>query len=157
MERLTRAIALQFTIGDHVDQNGRLRQASGIYTEFRNLRDEELGTTQYCRSVQNLNQKKENWIKRSEQEIVNGEWPTRIITKAEFGEAWPFRTDRVIVECQDNLFYIVHIDGYAFGLNGAARSRFKIPCPHEEGVAVLGKSVSPFINMAFELCKETDL
>ena len=28
MERLTRAIALQFTIGNHVDQNGRLRQAS---------------------------------------------------------------------------------------------------------------------------------
>lgn len=151
MERLTRAIALQFTIGDHADQNGRLRQASGIYTEFRSLGDEELGTRDYRRSVQILKQEEENWIKRSEQEIVNGKWPTRIITKAEFGEAWPFRTDRVIVECQDNLFCIVHINGYAFGLNGAVRSRFKIPCPHAAGLAVLGKSVGPFIDMALEL------
>ena len=157
MERLTRAIALQFTIGDHVDQNGRLRQASGIYTEFRNLRDEVLGTIDYRRSVQILKQEEENWVKRSEQEIVNGKWPTRIITKTEFGEEWPFRTDRVIVECQNNMFCIIHINGYAFGLNGAARSCFKIPCPHDAGVAVLGKSISRFIDMAFELCKDTDL
>ena len=157
MERLTRAIALQFTIGDHVDQNGRLRQASGIYTEFRNLRDEELGTIDYRRSVQIFKQEKKDWIKRSDQEIVSGEWPTRIITKAEFGEEWPFRTDRVIIECQDNLFYLVYINGYAFGLNGFAQSRFKIPCPHDTGVAVLGKSVGPFIDMAFALCKESDL
>ena len=151
MERLTRAIALQFTIGDHADPNGRLRQASGIYTEFRNLRDEELGTIDYRHSVQILKQEEENWVKQSEQEIVNGKWPTRIITKTEFGEEWPFRTDRVIVECQNNMFCIVHINGYAFGLNGAARSRFKIPCPHDAGVAVLGKSISRFIDMAFEL------
>ncbi|MYB56027.1 MAG: DUF2511 domain-containing protein [Gemmatimonadetes bacterium] len=90
-------------------------------------------------------------MKRSEQEIVNGKWPTRIITKVEFGGEWPFRTDRVIVECQNNMFCIVHINGYAFGLNGAAQSRFKIPCPHAAGLAVLGKSVGPFIDMAFEL------
>ena len=151
MERLTRAIALQFTIGDHADQYGRLRQASGIYSEFRNLRDEELGTIDYRRSVQILKQEEENWIKRSEQEIVNGKWPTRIITKTEFGEEWPFRTDRVIVECQNNMFCIIHINGYAFGLNGAARSHLKIPCPHAAGLAVLGKSIGPFIDMAFEL------
>ena len=151
MERLTRAIALQFTIGDHVDQNGRLRQASGIYTEFRSLRDEELGTIDYRRSVQILKQEEKNWIKRSEQEIVSGEWPTRIVTKTEFGEAWPFRTDRVIIECQSNMFCIVHINCYAFGLNGAAQSRFKIPCPHAAGLAVLGKSVGPFIDLAFKL------
>ncbi|MYB56026.1 MAG: hypothetical protein F4X51_06525 [Gemmatimonadetes bacterium] len=56
MERLTRAIALQFTIGDHADQNRRLRQASVAYTDFRNLRDEELGTIDYRRSVQILKQ-----------------------------------------------------------------------------------------------------
>ena len=151
MERLTRAIALQFTIGDHVDQNGRLRQASGIYTEFRSLRDEELGDNDYRRSVQILKQEEKNWTKRSEQEIVYGKWPTRIVTKAEFGEMWPFRTDRVIVECQNNMFCIVHITGYAFGLNGAARSHLKIPCPYDAGVAVLGRSVGPFIDMAFAL------
>ena len=151
MERLTRAIALQFTIGDHADQNRRLRQASVVYTDFRNLRDEEIGAIDYRRSVQILKQEEENWIKRSEQEIVNGKWLTRIVTKAEFGEEWPFRTDRVIVECQNNMFCIVHINGYAFGINGAARSHLKIPCPHAAGLAVLGKSIGPFIDMAFEL------
>lgn len=157
MERLTRAIALQFTIGDHADKNGRLRQASGIYTEFRSLRDEELGTIDYRRSVQILKQEEKNWIKRSEQEIINGKWPTRIITKAEFGEEWPFRTDRVIVECRNDLYCIVHINGYAFSLNGITQSHLEVPCPHEAGVAVLGKSVGPFRDMAFELCKETAL
>lgn len=151
MERLTRAIALQFTIGDHVDQNGRLRQASGIYTEFRSLRDEELGTIDYRRSVRILKQEEKKLIRRSEKEIVNGEWPTRIITKAEFGKEWPFRTDRVIVECRNNMLCIVHINGYAFSLNGLAQSHLGIPCPHDAGVAVLGKSVGPFIDMAFEL------
>ena len=151
MERLTRAIARQFTIGDHADQYGRLRQASVVYTDFRNLRDEELGTIDYRRSVQILKQEEENWIKRSEQEIVNGKWPTRIITKVEFGGEWPFRTDRVIVECQNNMFCIVHINGYAFSLNGAAQSHLGVPCPHEAGLAVLGKSVGPFRDMAFEL------
>ncbi|MYF18075.1 MAG: DUF2511 domain-containing protein [Gemmatimonadetes bacterium] len=151
MERLTRAIALQFTIGDHVDQNGRLRQASGIYTEFRSLRGEELGTIDYRRSVRILKQEEKKLIRRSEKEIVNGEWPTRIITKAEFGKEWPFRTDRVIVECRNNMLCIVHINGYAFSLNGLAQSHLGIPCPHDAGVAVLGKSVGPFIDMAFEL------
>ena len=151
MERLTRAIALQFTISDHANPNGRLRQASGIYTEFRNLRDEELGSIDYRRSVQILKQEEKKLTRRSEKEIVNGEWPTRIITKAEFGKEWPFRTDRVIVECRNNMFCIVHINGYAFSLNGLAQSHLGIPCPHDAGVAVLGKSVGPFIDMAFEL------
>ena len=47
--------------------------------------------------------------------------------------------------------HIVHINGYAFGLNGAVRSHLKIPCPHAAGLAVLGKSVGPFIDLAFEL------
>ena len=154
LERFIRAIALQFTIGGHADQNGRLRQASVEYGEFQSLRGEQLGTIDYRRSVQILRQKQEIWFKRSEQEIVNGKWPTRIVTKAEFGKEWPFRTDRVIVECQENLFCIVNIDGYAFALNGSAQSRFKMPFPHDAGLAVLGKSVGPFIEMAFALRKE---
>ena len=156
LERLIRAIALQFTIGDHTDQNGRLRQASVCCGEFRNLHDEQLGTIDYRRSVKILQQEQENWGKRPEQVIVNGQWPTRLVTKAEFGREWPFRTNRVIVECQENLFCIVNIDGYDFALNGAARSRFKMPFPHDAGLAILGKSIGPFIDMAFALSKDAD-
>ena len=41
--------------------------------------------------------------------------------------------------------------GYAFALNGAARSRYGIPDPHDAGVAILGKSVGPFIDLALNL------
>lgn len=153
LERFIRAIARQFTIGGHADQHGRLQQTSAVYREFLMLSDEQLGTIDYRRSARIRQQEQENWIKRSEQEIFNGKWPTRTVTKAGFGEEWPFRTNRVIVECQENQFCIVNIDGYDFALNGAAQSRFKMPFPHDAGLAVLGKSVGPFIDMAFALRK----
>lgn len=78
-------------------------------------------------------------------------WPCQAVHKEQFAEAWPFRSDRAIVECRENLFCIVNIEGYAFALNGAAASRFKLPFPHEAGVALLGKSVGPFIDLAFSL------
>ena len=152
MERLVRAMAMQFTLGGHVDKNGAIRQLSSVYTEFRNIRDNELGTTDYRRSVHILRERdKTNWIERSEQDIVNGVYPTRIVTKIEFEGNWPFRADRVIVERRSKLFYIVNIEGFAFALNGAARSRFDIPDPHEAGIAVLGKSISSFVSMASTL------
>ena len=55
------------------------------------------------------------------------------------------------MECRHKLFYIVNIEGYAFALNGLAKSRFKFPFPHDSGLAVLGKSIGPFIDMASAL------
>ena len=63
----------------------------------------------------------------------------------------PFRDDRVTVECRDGLFCIVNIGGYDFALNGAARPRFGLPFARDPGVAVLGKPVGPFIEMAHGL------
>ncbi len=152
LERLVRAIALQFTIGDHPDTKNRLSQISCVYTDFRKLRDEELGTRDYRRSVHILEQKNnENWTKRTEEEIKASSWPTRDVTKDSFEGEWPFRADKVIVELRDNLFCVANIEGYAFALNGSAKTRFKMPAPHEAGVAILGKSIGPFIAMAFAL------
>ena len=151
MERLVRAIALQFTLGDHAEQAGELRRTSVVSSDFRNLTDQELGTNDYRRSVQILRQEKNNWIRRSDEEIVSSRWPTLTLTESEFHGEWPFREDRVIVECQDHLFCIIYIFGYAFALNGAARSRFGIPDPHDAGVAILGKLVGPFIDAALSL------
>ena len=44
---------MQFTLGDHTDHGGRLSQTSPIYSDFRNLRDDQLGTIDYRRSVKN--------------------------------------------------------------------------------------------------------
>ena len=151
MERLVRAIAMQFTLGGHADPGGEIGQLAGVYAEFRNLRADEFGTVDYRRSVEILRRDDDRWSKRSDQEIEAGGWPTVAVGRAEFGGEWPFRCDRVTVECRDGLFYIVNIGGYAFALNGAARSRFQFPLAHEAGVAVLGKSVGPFIEMAARL------
>ena len=151
-ERLVRAIAMQFTLGEHEDRNGRLSQLSSIYTKFRNLRDDELGTTDYRRSVHILRQRdQDNWFRRSEQAIVSGEWPARIVTRNQFEGEWPFRADRVVVERRNELFYVVNVGGFDFALNGAAQSRYGMPEPHSAGVAILGKSVAPFIELASSL------
>ena len=151
LERLVRAIALQFTIGDHTDPSGNLSQMSTVYSDFRNLRDEEFGTSDYRQSVRILKQEENNWVKRSDQEILSNRWPTRTVIQNQFDGEWPFRFDRVIVELQEKLFAIVNIEGYSFALNGSAASRFKLPFPHDAGLAVLGKSVGPFTDMALSL------
>ena len=151
MERLVRAIAMQFTLGGHADPTGEIGRLSVVYTKFRNLRDHHFGTVDYRRSVEILRGDSDQWIRRSDQEIAESGWPSLAVSKAEFGDEWPFRNDRVTVECRYGLFYIVNIGGYDFALNGAARSRFGLPFAHDAGVAVLGKSVGPFIEMAYGL------
>ena len=166
MERLVRAIAMQFTLGGHADPGGELRRLSVVYHKFRDLRDDQFGTADYRRSVEILRGDADQWIRRSDQEITASGWPSLAVSEAEFGDEWPFRDDRVTVECRpvlhrqrrrlrvecrDGLFYIVNVGGYDFALNGAARSRFGLPFAHDAGVAVLGKSVGPFIDMAHGL------
>ena len=73
------------------------------------------------------------------------------ISRDEFRGEWPLRSERVVVELRQNMFCVVNIDGYDFALNGAARSRFNLPDPHDAGVAVIGKSIGPFIDMALDL------
>ncbi len=149
MERLVRAIAMQFTLGGH--PGGELRLLSVVYQEFWNLPDDQFGNVEYRRSVEILRGDTDQWIRRSDQEIAASGWPSLAVSKAEFGDEWPFRDDRVTVERREGLFYIVNIGGYDFALNGAARSRFELPSVHDAGVAVLGKSVGPFIEMAHGL------
>ena len=151
MERLVRAIALQFTLGGHRDGTGELRRTAPVTSQFRNLTDAQLGKTDYRGSVRILQQEKNKWVRRAEEEITNGDWPTLVLTKAEFTGDWPFRENRVVLECRDRLFCIVNICGFAFALNGAARTKYGMPDPHDAGVAILGRSVGPFIDKALRL------
>lgn len=150
LERFVRAIALQFTIGDHIDPKKYIRQSAVAFSNFRNLRDEELGQNDYRRSVKVLQSKKASWIHRTDSEILNNSCQARVVGRNDFNGDWPFRADRVILECIDSIFLIVNIDGYAYSLNGAASSRYNLPSPHDAGIAILGKSIGPFIEMARE-------
>jgi hypothetical protein len=57
----------------------------------------------------------------------------------------------VVIECRETLFCIINIGGFDFALNGSAKSQFGYPFPHDAGIAILGKSIGPFIDMAFSL------
>ena len=70
MERLVRAIAMQFTLGGHADPEGEIRRLSVVYQEFRNLRDDQFGTIGYRRSVEILRCDTDQWVRRSAQQVA---------------------------------------------------------------------------------------
>lgn len=150
IEKFTRVIARQFTLGQHGD---KLQQLSTVYSYFRNLRDCELGQNDYRIATKILQEQKDKWHSRKETKILKGKYPARKIHRIDFDSEWPFRSDDVIVECREKFFCVVNIDGYDFSLNGAARSRFNYPYPLEAGLAISGKSIGPFIDIALKLAK----
>ena len=150
MERFARAIAWQFTIGDHADPSGDLLRMSTVVSEFLYLDDRSIGENDYRRSariIQQQQRRRARWVKRGREEILGDQYPSMIVTKDSFQGDWPFRSDETLLQRRGDLFYIAYIGGYEFALNGAASSRFDIPSPHDAGVAILGKSIGPFIDL----------
>jgi len=150
LERFVRTVCMQFTLGGH---GGRLQQLSPTVFDFIMLRNSEFGMTDYRRSVARNQQTKANWSKRSKEKALKSKWPTALAVASNYGDRWPFRVDEVVVECRDDMFCIVNVKGYDFALNGSAKTRFGYPDPHDSGVAILGRSVGPFIELAFSLGK----
>jgi hypothetical protein len=148
LERFVRAVCMQFTLGNH---GGRLKQVMATVSDFIFLKDDEFGMTDYRRSVARNQQIKANWSKRSKERALKSKWPSRLVVASDYGDKWPFRADEVVVECRDNMFCVVNVKGYDFALNGSAKTRFGYPDPHDSGVAILGRSVGPFIDLAFSL------
>lgn len=149
MERFVRAISLQFTVGRHKDPHRHLIMSSAGLGDF--IRMTAFGVTDYRKSARILRQERDTWEEFSDFDIANSPWPTREVHREGGDERWPFRVDQVIVERRGRIFYIVYVEGYAFALNGAARNRYKYPDVHAAGVAIIGKSVGPFIDIAKEL------
>ena len=148
LERFIRAISLQFTLGKH---GGKLLQYSTCLSDFIKINDNQFGTNDYRRSVKILQMTKDTWKKRSKNKALNSCYPSKLIREDSFDGEWPFRFDEVVIECRNELFCIINIEGFDFALNGAARSRYHYPFPHEAGIAITGKSIGPFIDMAFNL------
>jgi len=148
LEQLCRAIGMQFTLGGHDE---KLRRFYPFINRFIMAKNEDFGTIDYRRSIKYFQQSKDKWSKRSKADILNSGWPSVLVSKEKFSADWPFRFDEVVIECRERLFCIINIEGYDFSLNGSARSRFGYPFPHDAGVAILGKSIGPFIDLAFSL------
>lgn len=66
------------------------------------------------------------------------------------------QSGKVIVECRGKWCAIVNVGGYAFALNCLATGHFKLPDPHQAGVAILGRPLFPFTDIAHSLGELVD-
>ena len=157
LERFTRALSRQFTLG----KLGALAQqySPSVY-DFLMLKDSELGNIDYrkntTRFVQREHKPHKRTIKDEYNRKRNKDYKSLLITKDSFNEEWPFYADKVIIECRQKHWCVVTIDNFDYALNGAAKGRYKIEDVHEAGMAILGKSVGPFIDMALKLGEENN-
>ncbi len=152
LERFTRALSRQFTLG----RLGALAQqySSSVY-DFLRLKDSELGTIDYRKNTTRYEQREHRPHKRTIWDEYNRkrnkDYKSLRIAKDDFQEEWPFYSEEVIIECRQKHWCVVTIDKYDYALNGAAKGRYKIEDVHEAGMAILGKSVEPFIDIALKL------
>jgi hypothetical protein len=74
----------------------------------------------------------------------------KIVNKKKFKGDWPFIEDEIKIK-KKGLSYIVIINDKEYALNGMAQMHLKLETPHEKGMAIIGKSIAPFIKMASRL------
>lgn len=155
LESFIRSICRQFTIGK---LGAKALQNSCVLTYFIMLNDEDLGNRDYRKQTtshkeQKRSNRKRNIIDKLKSKF-NSKYKQKTITKDTFHGVWPFYHESVTVECRDKHWCVVIIDGKTYALNGSAKDRFKLDDVHEAGVAILGKSIGPFIDTALRLGEE---
>jgi len=152
LERFVRSICRQFTIGKLGE---KALQHSTHLTKFICLSDDNLGNTDYrikTTSYQKTNFETRQRTEQDEKERKeNPHYKHKVVRKNEFTGDWPFYHDEVIIECRHKNWCVVTIDNRDYALNGSAKGHYKLEFPHEAGMAILGKSIHPFIEMALEL------
>jgi hypothetical protein len=156
LEKFARAVCRQFTMGRLGD---KASQFSGVLYPFIMLRDNELGNRNYRQETTRYKEKERKVHTRTLfdefQRKTNKHYRHTVIKKEDFAGDWPFYHDEVIIECLEKHWCIVTINGKDYALNGSAQGRYKLEGVHEAGMAILGKSVTPFIEMALKLGEDS--
>jgi hypothetical protein len=154
LEKFARAICRQFTMGQLGKQ---ALQYSGVLHPFILIKDDELGNRNYRTETTRYKTKKKKVHTRTLideiQRKTNKRYRHIDIKKEDFDEDWPFYHERVTIECREKHWCIVTIDNKDYALNGSAQGRYKLESVHDAGMAILGKSLSPFIQIALDLGK----
>lgn len=154
IERLVCGISRQFTMGK---LGKKALQFSPVYYEFILLSDDKIGVTDYRTETTKFQGKETKAHKRTFwdnlERRINTHYKNKKIKKTEFDGDWPFYADEVIIECRQKYWCVVEIDGHDYALNGSAQGKFNLPSVHEAGMAIMGKSISPFIDMALKLAE----
>ena len=152
-EKFISALSRQF-IFSCLGQKGLQLSATTVF-DFGLLYEKDFGQKDYRKQTTKYNQKPKKSHKRTMSDKferkINPEFKAKLVTKTEFLNDWPFYVDEVTIECRNNHWCIVTIEGFDYALNGAASGKYKLENPHDAGVAILGKSISEFIEMALEL------
>ena len=152
LEKFARAICRQFTMGR---LGKKALQYSGALHPLILISDAELGNRNYrtesTRYQTTVRTAQTRTVIDEIQRNTNKNYRHAIIRKEEFEGDWPFYHDEVIIECREKHWCVVTIDNKDYALNGSAQGRYKLENAHDAGMAILGKSVGPFIQMALEL------
>lgn len=152
-EKFVSALSRQF-IFKCLGQKGLQLSATNAF-DFGMLYEKDFGKKDYRSQTTKYKEIPKKIHKRTiideVQRNVNPDYKSKKISKEEFVGDWPFYADEVIIECRQDHWCIVTIDGHDYALNGSASGRYKLENPHEAGMAILGKSLSDFIKMALEL------
>ncbi|MCK9484098.1 MAG: hypothetical protein M0R34_07020 [Candidatus Marinimicrobia bacterium] len=150
IERFVRALSRQFTIGFLGE---KAKQYSSIFYDFLMLQDHQIGTTDYRRKSKGIC----NDIKHKKSyfgkiiRILNPHYKYKKITKNDYVGEWPFYKDSIVLECREKHWCLADIGCRYYALNGPAKGRYKIPGVGEGGMAILGKTVGPFIDICLNL------
>ena len=152
LEKFARAICRQFTMGR---LGKKALQYSGALHSFIFIKDDELGNRNYRTGTTRYQKKERNTHTRTLideiQRKTNKCYRHAVIKKEDYDGDWPFYHDQVTIECREKFWCIVTIDNKDYALNGSAQGRYKLESTHDAGMAILGKSVGPFIQMALKL------
>ncbi len=152
LEMFTRALSRQFTLGKLGE---KARQFSTVLYEFIVMKNDELGNNNYRIDTTRFKEKGFSSRKRTSsddyQRMYNDNFDHMLIKKDEYSGDWPFYADEVIIECREKNWCVVTINNIDYALNGAAKGRYKLEFPYEAGMAIVGKSIGPFIDLALEL------
>lgn len=152
LEKFIRALSRQLTIG----QLGKKAQSfSTVYFDFILLNDDKIGTIDYRKKTTRFEQREKKTYKVSKTDYlernINPNIKFKKISKNEFKGDWPFYLNEVIIECRQKHWCLIEIDEFYYALNGSASDRYKIESVTDAGMTIRGKSIEPFIDMAFDL------
>lgn len=155
LERFLRCLARQFTIGNL----GTLaKQHSTPLHYFILLEDKNLGTRNYRQEITTwrANQKKSRQINIIDNlsRKLNSNIVVKKVVRSDFGKEWAFYNDDVIIECREQHWCVVTINGVDYALNGAAKGRYKLENVHDAGMAILGISLKPYIDLCSDMWNE---
>jgi len=152
LERFVRALSRQFTLGR---LGKKAQQFSPAYFDFIMLADSQIGTIDYRKETTRYQENERKVHKRTMADNIsrekNPDYKYKQISKANFNGEWPFYAEEVIIECRETHWCTVEINGCDYALNGAAEGRYNLAPVHDAGMAILGKSIGPFIDMALKL------